>query len=288
MSRTDPDATMARKGGGGQTCLRYHHHRALDDAHGVIVAVETTTGSVPEASRLESLVLQGQSHTERKCRTVVADRIYGTNHNFVALGEAGINTHMADLSQTVVNQRSQGIYGDEHFVFDAQANTYTCPAGQLLKPRAFHALKRTWEYAPKRGVCAACALRTQCTRSRYERTLRRHEKHELLRRARAQSRSRAARRDRRRRMHLMEQSFADAANHHGFKRSRWRRLWRQRIQDWLIATAQNLRILVRARPLRPVASAAQSLEVPPMSVVTAIKAFVIRLLHLPHFPRQSF
>ena len=43
----------------------------------------------------------------------------------------------------------------------------------------------------------------------------------------------------------MEGSFADAANNHGFKRSRWRRLWRQRIQDYLIAVVQNVRILIR-------------------------------------------
>ena len=43
----------------------------------------------------------------------------------------------------------------------------------------------------------------------------------------------------------MEGSFADAANNHGFKRARWRRLWRQQIQDYLIATVQNVRILLR-------------------------------------------
>ena len=42
----------------------------------------------------------------------------------------------------------------------------------------------------------------------------------------------------------MEQSFADAANNHGFKRSRWRLLWRQQIQDYLIAAIQNIRILL--------------------------------------------
>ena len=43
----------------------------------------------------------------------------------------------------------------------------------------------------------------------------------------------------------MEGSFGDAALRHGFKRSRWRRLWRQQIQDYLIAAVQNLRLLAR-------------------------------------------
>jgi len=43
----------------------------------------------------------------------------------------------------------------------------------------------------------------------------------------------------------MERSFADATNCHGFKRARWRGLWKQAIQDLFIATAQNLRKLVK-------------------------------------------
>src|SRR5437762_11689977 len=59
------------------------------------------------------------------------------------------------------------------------------------------------------------------------RSLKRHEKQAALDVAKAQARSRAAQRDRRRRRHLMEASFADAANNHHFKRARWRRLWHQ-------------------------------------------------------------
>ena len=39
--------------------------------------------------------------------------------------------------------------------------------------------------------------------------------------------------DRKRRQHLVERSFADAANRHGFKRARWRGLLKQSIQDLL-------------------------------------------------------
>jgi hypothetical protein len=45
--------------------------------------------------------------------------------------------------------------------------------------------------------------------------------------------------------HLMEGSFGRAASEHGFKRARWRRLWRQEIQDWLIAAVQNVKLLLR-------------------------------------------
>ena len=43
----------------------------------------------------------------------------------------------------------------------------------------------------------------------------------------------------------MERSYADAANNHGFKRSRWRGLEKVTIQDLMIAAIQNIRILVK-------------------------------------------
>ena len=123
--------------------------------------------------------------------------------------------------------------------------------GEILKPRRFNPARRTMEYIAPKGVCAKCALRSQCTRASYGRTLQRHKDQQALDRARAQAHSTAARRNRRRRQHLMERSFADAANNHGFKRSRWRRLWRQQIQDHLIAAIQNVRILISRPGIKP-------------------------------------
>jgi hypothetical protein len=84
----------------------------------------------------------------------------------------------------------------------------------------------------------------------------RYREHEAVLAARAQARSPEAWRDYRRRQHLMEVSFARSANWHGGKRSRWRRLWRQQIQDWLIAACLNVKLLVRALRPRPIAGSA--------------------------------
>ncbi len=73
---------------------------------------------------------------------------------------------------------------------------------------------------------------------------------ELIDIARAQASSAQARRDRGRRKHIGEGSFADAKRHH-FKRTRWRRLVRQQVQDGIIAAIQNLKILINARPRGP-------------------------------------
>jgi transposase len=243
MSRSDPDAAAVRKGG-GDSRPRYHHHRAIDEQKGVITAVETTPGSIPENRKLLSLIEQHEKNTGSKVEVAVADHKYGTQENYVACAERGTASHMGDASAKQNHVRSQGIFPESAFRYDAARDIYLCPAGQSLKPRRLHWAKRTIEYKAPARVCAGCALRAQCTRAKLGRTLKRHEKQWALDIAKAQAHSRAAQRDRRRRKHLMEGSFADATNNHHFKRARWRRLWRQQIQDYLIAAIQNVRILL--------------------------------------------
>jgi hypothetical protein len=114
-----------------------------------------------------------------------------------------------------------------------------------MKPRRLHPQRLTWEYVTAKGTCLVCHLRQYCTRSRTGRTIHRHRDQRLLETARKIAKSKAAKKDLKRRQHLMERSFADAANCHGLKHARWRGLWRQAIQDLLIATVQNLRKLLR-------------------------------------------
>jgi hypothetical protein len=244
MSTTDPDAAVVRKAT-DRARPRYKHHRVVDDQCGVITAVETTAGDIMENEKLIALVEQHESNTGESVRTVVADAQYGTNENFAACQQREIRSHMKDLRSTYRNDAAKrGIFKEADFQYDPIAETYKCPAGQRLKrseriDRGFHIFRSDPQ------ICQACSLRPQCMKSkRYVRTLKRHVKHEAIELARGESHSGWARRDRRRRQHLMEGSFADAANNHGFKRSRWRRLKNQRIQDWLIAACQNLRILI--------------------------------------------
>lgn len=256
VSRTDPDAAVVRKASQPPR-PRYQHHRAVDDAHGVITAVRTTPGDVAENHQVLTLIDQHQVQTGQTVETVVGDHKYGTIDNFVACQQRGIVTHLGDARAKQRHVRSEGIFPESAFVYDPVSNTYRCPAGQTMKPRRLHGRKLTWEYGLGVGVCAACPLRAQCTRAKHGRTLHRHEHQAELDRARAQSHSAAGRRDRRRRQHLVEGSFADAANNHGFKRARWRRLWRVQIQDWLIAGIQNIKLLLKQR-WTPVLSNAQA------------------------------
>jgi hypothetical protein len=284
MSGTDPDAAMVRQGS-GQSRPRYHHHRAIDDAKGVITAVESTPGSIVENKKLLSLIDQHEANTRSKVQTAVADHKYGTTENYLACQGRGITTHMGDAASKAHNGRDRNIFGDEAFIYDALRDIYRCPAGQILKPRRVHPIRRTMEYKVSAQVCSACVLRPQCTRSINGRTVQRHEKQAILDVARGQAHSAAARRNRKRRHHLMERSFADAANNHHFKRSRWRRLWRQQIQDYLIASIQNVRILLTHQsPKQSAAAAMKSLSV---DIVAGISKLPGSLQLLSHSTAQA-
>jgi hypothetical protein len=99
------------------------------------------------------------------------------------------------------------------------------------------------DYVADKKICATCLLRAECTRSKLRRSVARHWKESALEVALAFARLPEAQADRRRRRYLMEGSFAHAANRYHFKRARWRRLWRQQIQDWIIAAVQNIALL---------------------------------------------
>src|SRR5690349_11749381 len=208
VSTTDPESELAR-GRSTSTRPSYKHHRAIDNAHGVITAHVTTGGSVAEDTQLFGLVEQHQGNTAVKVRTVVADTQYGTVANYLACVDRGIEAHMADLktAQDQGNRRSQ-FFGDDRFAYDAASDTYRCPAGQVMKRWQKRADKGAYQYRAKAGICANCALRPQCTSAKGGRRVQRFDRHDELQSARARSQSKQACRDRKRRRHLLEGSFA--------------------------------------------------------------------------------
>ena len=263
---------------------RYKQHRAVDDAQGVITAVKTTAGDVKENGQLMAIVEQHERNTDVAVGTIVADTQYGTAENFRTCYERGIRSHMADFQAPQLGKgRREGIFTESDFRYDATTDTYRCPGNQTLTRRKHKQTRQAYEYSTSASVCRACPLRVHCTRANgTARTIKRHMGHEAIEAAREQSHSEAARRDRVRRKWLMEGSFADAANNHGFKRARWRRLWRQQIQDYLIATVQNVRILLRNAPG---ADAAREIDIEKRA--PAIQGSVPMLYLVLRAPRES-
>jgi hypothetical protein len=257
VSTTDPEAELARSKN-GLIDLNYKDHRLVDDAHGVITAVAATTSNVADGTQFPALYEQHRETTGLKPAqvTVAGDHHYGTAPNYVFCAQQGLRAHLGEVS---ANVQERGKLPPSQFVYEPAQDRLRCPQGQYLVRHQNRPEEQLTVYLMEDpAACARCALREQCTQSKRGRSIRRHVQTPLLAAARAEANSPAGRYSRKRRQHVMEGSFADAFNNHGAKKARWRGLWRQKIQSWLIAAVQNLRILLRHQvtgPVRPAAIA---------------------------------
>ena len=215
----------------------------VDDKMGVITASSSTPGDVDEATQVETLVEQHEANCGENPRAVIADSQYGTVEVMRQLQSRGIRSHMA-----LHGGNNSKIFSKTDFRYDPDQDLYICPAGENLYPRRYDERRKATEYKAHKKTCASCHLRADCTTSKNGRTIMRHLGEDLINEAKQQSKSPEAKRDRIRRRYLMEGSFAQGTNLHHFKRSRWRRLHRQRIQDSLICSIQNIKILITHGP----------------------------------------
>lgn len=243
VSTTDLDASVVRQGG-CKSKLRYKSHRVVDNARRVITATEITTGAVNEGQRLIAGIDGHHGNTGRSAEVVVADSKYGTKENYFACHDRGIAAHIPDLKRIQdKGERRAGIFSAEAFSYEEETDTYICPGGNRLKRRSHHKGRGSSDYGISDKVCSACSLKAQCTTSKSGRTVHRDYRQEVLDAMRGKARSAEARADLKVRQFWMEGSFGNATRY-GFKRARWRGLERVRIQDYLIASVQNMMILI--------------------------------------------
>jgi transposase len=243
ISTTDPDASVTRQSV-GKSKLRYKTHRAVDEKHEIITATKVSPGSADEGNVLEQMIDSHKRNTEKSLDTVVADSKYGKIDNFLLCDDLGLRAHIPSIEQTHRGSgRQKGIFPKEAFTYNPDNDTFTCPAGQVLRRRHYYKKRTHYEYKASKKICAQCQLRENCTRSKHGRTLKRHVKQEKLDAMLKYATSREAKTDIRTRQHLSERSFARSSRY-GYKRARWRRLWRMQIQDFLIAAIQNITVLI--------------------------------------------
>lgn len=244
-SQTDPDATGAKRRGETRVRPRYQTHRAVDDDQGVITATTVGPGHENEANRLEELVFQHFKHTGQHAETLTADSKYGTADNLEFCEWNHIDAFITPYRNNY-NRPKVGKFTECCFRYDANDDSYICPAGQRLKRTNFRADKDAWRYLAPANVCNSCPARALCTTSKVGRSIHRPVRMPILDRALERLRTPTGRKHRNRRRWMMEGSFAHSVRL-GYKRARARGLMNMKIQDYLVASVQNLLILIRAK-----------------------------------------
>ena len=243
ISTTDPDASVTRYGN-SRPKLRYKTHRVVDEKNEIITATKVTPGSVDDGAVLKEMIDIHQGNTGTKPETVVADTKYGTIDNYLHYYDEGIKTHIPSVEESHKGYGSkEGIFAKEDFTYDPDRDIFICPAGETLTRRKFRKDRKHYEYIARAKKCKKCQIKDKCTRSKTGRTLKRHERQYELDLIIEHTKSKESKKDLKIRQHLSERSFARSTRY-GFKRARWRSLWRMEIQDYLIAVIQNIMVLV--------------------------------------------
>jgi transposase len=242
-SRTDPEASVIHHPTFGLH-LAYKAHMAVDDHPArVITAAVVTPGATADEYLLEELLWRHRQRVGRLPRHVVADRRYGTFHHYRYLAELGIQ---AAIAQRLGKRRNPGgAWNIHHFRYDAEADTYICPAGQMLHRRKVRPSTRTILYKAPLGVCQACQFRSQCSPSGKERGLSRSFDRGFLEQAQRWLETEEGKRRLGQRKVYVETVFAIAKDRHGMRRAQWRGKWKVQIQVWLTAAAMNIKKLAR-------------------------------------------
>ena len=244
ISTTDPDASVTRRGN-GKSKLRYKTHRTVDARNEIITGTKMTAGSTDDAHVLNDMIEIHEENTKKNAEVVIGDSKYGTIDNYLLCKELGKKAHIRSLEETQKGTgRRRDIFPKEEFIYNPDDDTFTCPSGETLRRRKYYKSREHYEYKASKGSCGNCKLKGQCTNAKNGRTLKRHIRQEDIDEMLDSSKTKEARKDLKYRQHLSERSFAQSVRY-GYKRARWRRLWRVQIQDYLIAALQNIIIIVR-------------------------------------------
>jgi len=243
VSRTDPDARVAKGGRARRSEPAYKQLTAVDDAAGIIVDVAIAPGTAPEGAQLVSQLERVETTTGRAPRRVTADKGYASAANYAALAARGIE---AIIAPERVGRRSGTLPGGR-FKYDARLDVVRCPGGRVLTHRSFDGERH--HYRAEAAACRRCRLRAACLApSATARTVRLRPGHDALVRARR----RCARGDETWRRQMarhrwqVEGVHGEAKSQHGLARAARRRLWNVSIQAYLTAVAINLKRLARA------------------------------------------
>ena len=241
VSTTDPDARLGKKY--GKTTLGYKDHRAVDDKHGIVTATVTTPANVNDEKVLKTVIDEHNANTCEEVKTVAADKAYGIGENYKYLYENNITPC---ISHKVNKSNCHSDFNHNKFTYDSKNDCYICPAGNLLEFVQFKKKENCIVYKADYETCKQCPYYQKCVTGKNSgRQIQRNITQEYIDWADKCLPKHERKRLMARRKHKAEGSFADAANNHGFKRSRFRGMEKMKIQNLMIAAIQNLRKLIK-------------------------------------------
>jgi len=238
LSRTDRDARLLSKS--GQVVAGYNVQIAVDDKHKLIVASEVVNNG-NDTGQLYKMAKAAKEELGVETLTALADTGYYNCNSLKSCEEDAIVAYVP-LAKRTARLEAHNRISHEEFVYDAEANAYRCPAGQLLRPtdgRKINAGRIDIRYTSRKADCDACALRSRCLSAKTPtRTVSRWEHEVVLERHRARMKNAEA--VMRRRAELAEHPFGTLKCRAGYRHFLVRGLDKVRGEWSLMALCYNL------------------------------------------------
>jgi transposase len=155
-SLTDPEASLTTSKHSFRMEPSFKQHTAVDDAHGVIVDVHTTTGETSEGQELLAQVERIEQVTGETIDTLTADAGYAHGGNYQQLEARSI----VAIIPPQMEPRHPRRLPLRRFKYDAKHQCVRCPGGKTLRRSCQEA--RGWIYRAKTSDCRSCPLRARC------------------------------------------------------------------------------------------------------------------------------
>jgi hypothetical protein len=236
---------------GGPAYYAYSTNYLVDTEAGIIVDVEATPAHrTPEVWATRTMIERVKDRFGIEAKKLIGDTAYGTAE-FLGwmVNEANIEPHVPVWDR---GERNDGRFRRSDFIYDEQADSYTCPNGKQLKrfrrnfkkPRTGITKSNEIKYRASKLDCTACPMKEQCCPNTEIRKVTRSVHESARDVARAVRKTPAYRRTRRQRKQV-EMLFAHMKRILKLDRLRIRGLSGAGDEFLLTATAQNLRRMAK-------------------------------------------
>jgi len=171
ISTSDPDSRqLIIRGVITEVC--YNVQSTVDAENKLLIDYEVTNQNDKKA--MTSMVENAIEIVGNNEFDAVFDKGYHTAEQLHNCHELGIETHVAIPSPA--SNAPNKKYNVSEFVYNYQDDTYCCPAGEILKSNGNWYQKNSYRVKQyKTNKCKGCQLRDQCTRSKSQRLIERHE-----------------------------------------------------------------------------------------------------------------
>jgi len=175
----DEDAALMKQSGGKGYDVCYNVQTAVDEKNGLIVDFNVTNNA-NDFGELSDMVGRSMEMLGVDKLNVLADTGYSKGEEIDASEKAGATCYIPKAKPS--HQPDNELFNRGNFKYDAESNTYTCPAGNAM-PQVRIRERDGFKVYANRAACMVCKVKDQCTKSKILREIERSPYQENIDRA---------------------------------------------------------------------------------------------------------